>query len=137
MEKENGCAVHVPTDRKVTETATSNFWFDDGILYSTSKGHNATIEDVHDNIAVMKKLVGSNKVCFIADTSETRYYTIEMRDVLTRALPELFKAIALVPCKPMGKIMGSMLFMRRKHFPVQIFEKLEDAKEWIKQYQQK
>lgn len=134
MDNEHLCPLQLPNDQEIIETKTNYFWFEEDILYSISKGHLSGVPDVHETMAVLKQLVGKRKVCFIADTSKTKYHTIEMRDIITRLLPELFKAIALVPCKPVGKIMGSILFMRRKNCPVKIFDTLEAAKDWIEQY---
>lgn len=131
----NNCELRLPTDRKIIDTPIANFWFDDeGILNSIGKGGPRTMRELKETIRIIEKIVGKKKVCYIVDTSYTGYYTIEMRDVLTKAVRSLFKAVALVPCTSTGKVMSTILFKRDKNQPVKRFETLSGAKEWLKNY---
>lgn len=135
MKQNTGCILQLPRNKEIVETATNYIWLDeDGILYSLAKGHEPTVEDVKENLATFKRLLGNKKTCLITDTSKTKYYTIEKRNMMTRALPKLFCAVAIVPCTSIGKVMGNILFKRGKNFPVKVFDNLEEAKLWAKQY---
>jgi hypothetical protein len=128
------CGLKLPTDKEVIESPTSFLWVDeDGFLNSLSKGGTRTMKELKETIRIIKKIAGNKKICFIADTTNTRYYTIEMREELSHAVRSLFKAIALIPCTATGKLMGSILFMRKYPCPVKFFNSLDKAKEWLRQ----
>ena|ERR1700757_5121274 len=129
------CELKLPDDKEIINTPIGYFWFDElGILYSIAKPNPRTLENIRESIHVLKTKTGDKKVCLISDTSKTTYYTIEMREELARLLSPMLNAIALVPCTAVGKTMASILFMRNTGFPAKIFTKLEDAKNWIRNY---
>jgi hypothetical protein len=131
----HNCELRLPTDRKIIDTPIAHFWFDDdGILNSIGKDGKRTMKDLKETIRIIEKAVGRKKVCYIVDTANTGYYTIEMREVLTKAVRSLFKAVALLPCTPTGKVMSTILFKRDKNYPAKRFETLSGAKEWLKNY---
>jgi hypothetical protein len=128
------CGLKLPTDKNVTESPTSFLWLDDdGFLNLMSKGGTRSLKDLKETIKIIKGIIGNKKTCLIADTTNTKYYSIEMREELSQAVRSLFKAIALVPCTATGKIIGSILFMRKKPCPVKFFSTLDQAKKWLKQ----
>jgi hypothetical protein len=128
------CILQVPPGKSIIDTPLANLWFDDGILYSVSKPGARTMADLRKTLEAIKNTTGNKKICLIADTSNTQYYTIEMRNELSREFLKLLNALALIPCNPMGKIMASILFHRQNYFPTKIFDNTKDAKEWIAQY---
>jgi hypothetical protein len=135
MQTENNCELKVPSDKEIIDTPIAHFWFDDcGILYSVAKSKPRTIRLICESEKILKSKIGDDKVCLISETSNTTYYTIEMRDELARVLSSLIQAIALVPCTPTGKMTASILFMRNTGFPAKIFDNLEDARHWIRKY---
>jgi hypothetical protein len=128
------CVLQAPTNKNIIDTPLAQFWFDGDILYSVSKKGLRGLEELKETLAIIRSLVGNNKTCLIADTSNTQYYTIEMREELTRVFVKLFKAVALLPCSPMGKIMANILFMREKGLQAKVFNNIEEAKQWIREY---
>jgi hypothetical protein len=135
MKSDQKCLLELPNNKEVVESPTAYLWIDnDGILNSIAKNVPRTIESVKESIAVIKKMIGDKKICFLADTSNTTYYTIEMREELNSKLNPLFKAIALVPCTQTGKMIGSILFMRKELCPIKFFDNIEEARNWLKQF---
>jgi hypothetical protein len=123
------CGLKFPTDKKVVETPTSFLWLDDdGFLNLLSKDGTRSMKDLKETIKIIRGIIGNKKTCLIADTTNTKYYSIEMREELSHAVRSLFKAIALIPCTATGKILGSILFMRKKPCPVKFFSTLDQAK---------
>lgn len=135
MELKNNCELEIPKDKEFIDTPIGYFWFDDdGILNSVGKKKTRTMKMLKGSMKILKERIGNRKVCMISDTSNTSYYTIEMREELARSLSQMVKAIALVPCTETGKLLASIIFMRKTGFPTKIFTDLSEAKEWIKQY---
>ena len=103
MKTEQKCILDLPKDKKIIESSTTYLWTDeDGILNAVSKDVPRTLENIRETISIIKKMIGDKKVCFLADTSNTTYYTIEMREELYSGLNPMFKAVALVPCTHTG-----------------------------------
>jgi len=134
MEPDHKCGIQVPDDAEVIDTPIGYFWFEKSILYSVGKKKTRDMEMVKESMAILRNKVGDKKVCLISDTTNTTYYNIEMREELAHSLSDIVKAIAIVPCSPSGKLMGSILFMRNTGFPAKLFDDLEEAKKWIKQF---
>ncbi|HWY11572.1 MAG TPA: hypothetical protein VN026_09620 [Bacteroidia bacterium] len=134
MKIESKCILILPEDKKIIDTPLASFWFDENILYSIAKSIPRSMENIKESIQIIKQHLPGKKVCMIADTSNVKYYSIEMRDELARSFLKEFRAVALVPCTRMGKIMGVLLLKRKKIFPVEVFHDLNEAKTWIKQY---
>ena len=133
MKPENKCALQLPKDKEIIESPTAHLWIDDdGILNSISKEGARTMAGVKETIRVIKEMTGGEKICYLADTSNATYYTIEMRNELSNNIHTSFKAVALVPCTETGKVMGSILFMRKKPCPIKFFEDIDEAKAWLK-----
>jgi hypothetical protein len=130
----NDCVLQPPVNKEIIDTKTSILWFDEGILYSIAKKKPRTLEDIKDSIKTLKNIIGTKKVCLITDTTNTQAYSMEMREELTRELSKLFKAIAILPCSPVGEMIGAIIFMGQDKVPSMMFDKVEEAKEWIGQY---
>lgn len=44
-----------PADREIYEGEIATYWFDDGILVSLSKNPKRTVENIKNNVALVKK----------------------------------------------------------------------------------
>jgi hypothetical protein len=128
------CILPIPAKGNVIDTPLAKLWFEEDILFSVSKDGNRNMADLKKTLQIIKDMVGNKKVLLIADTSNTQYYNIEMRNELISSFTKLLKAVALVPCTPMGKIMATILFKRQDILPAKLFDDLEEAKAWIAQY---
>ena len=135
MKLKNNCELELPKDKELIDTPIGYFWFDeDGIMNSVGKKETRNMRMLKESMRILKKHIGNKKVCMISDTTNTSYYTIEMREELGHSLSNMVKAIALVPCTQTGKLLASMIFMRKTGFPTKIFTNLSEAREWIKHY---
>jgi hypothetical protein len=136
MKTDQKCILDLPKDKEiVVESSTTYLWIDeDGILNAVSKDVPRTLENIRETIDIIKEMIGDKKVCFLADTSNTTYYTIEMREELYGRLNPLFKAVALVPHTHTGKLIGSILFKRKELCPIKFFDDVREAKDWLKKF---
>jgi hypothetical protein len=138
MDKNNyaKCTIKRPDDAILIETPVTSFWLDkDGILYSQPRDIKRTEENVKQSFAILKERLGNKKVCLISDTTYTPPYTMDARLLVAEEMPKLVKAVAIISCSPMGRMVGNTLFLARKTpYPVKMFDDPEEAKEWIRQY---
>lgn len=130
---DKGC-IRIPPGAELIQTPTATFWFDEeGILYSVSKGIPRTLENLSETIGILRDTLQGKKAGYICDTSRIPYFSIEMRELFTATLPDLFWAVAIVHCTRMGELMGTILFKRREKIPVKTFTDLEMARQWIRE----
>jgi hypothetical protein len=135
MALKQDCELQLPRDKDIIETPIAYFWCDEeGIWYSIARPNDRTLEKIKESIKILRPKISSKKICLIADTSRSSYYSIEMREELAHSLSTIVRAIALVPCTSTGKMLATILFKRKLEFPAKIFDDLNEAKEWIKQY---
>jgi hypothetical protein len=118
---------------KVIETDLASLWMDDeGILYSKSKKQKRTLGILKKYFSAFRKLSGGKKTYMIADVNEMQNYSGEEKDYLHKELTELCKGVALICCKPVGKMMATIAILKKKPpFPARIFEDTSKAKAWI------
>ncbi|MCE3229010.1 MAG: hypothetical protein K0S32_3561 [Bacteroidetes bacterium] len=130
------CRVAKPDDAEIIETPVTSFWLDsEGILYSHPRDVERTEENVKHSLAILKERLGDKKVCMISDTTYTPPYTVDARILLAEEMPKMLKAVAVLSCSPLGKMIGSKLFMSKPlPYPVKMFDDPDKAKEWIRQY---
>jgi hypothetical protein len=130
------CKIDRPDDAEIIETPVTTFWIDkEGILFSQPLDVERTEENVKHSLAILKQRLGDKKVCMISDTTYTPPYTVDARVLLAEEMPKMFKAVAVLSCSPLGKMIGSLLFLsKRSSYPVKMFDNAEEAKAWLKQY---
>jgi hypothetical protein len=127
-----------PENKMIYETPLVSCWMgDDGILYSISKPVERTIENYRILFDLYKKLSdnGTHKICTIGDVSKASPLSHEVRKYISEELPKYVRAMALVSDTPVGKTVGTIFNkINEQSYPSQVFDNLQDAKEWIKQY---
>lgn len=126
-----------PKDAKITETATSTYWFDEnGIFCSVSKkGPAQTLEEIKKNLEEIKAVIGEKKVCMLLDITNTSESSREVRDYAAVEIPKIVKALAMVSNSELGKMLANLFFnLKHQDYPTKMFTGESEAKEWLKQY---
>jgi hypothetical protein len=129
------CELQIPNDKKIIDTPIAYFWRGDkDIIYSVGKPDARDFETIEESVQILAEELHGKKVCLITDTSNTAYYSIEMRNAIARLLAPHIKAAAFVPCTETGKVMAEIVFTNKVPFPAKIFNDLKEAEEWIEQF---
>lgn len=126
-----------PDNVRIMDWASSKFWFDDdGIVCSISKKSSPqSLEEVKDIIATFKKLIGDNKICLLADASNSSESTKEVRDYIALEFPKFIKAIAILSDSALGKMLANLFFkLKTQPYPTKMFNNEKEAKEWLQQF---
>ena len=123
-----------PKSAEVFETATSKYWFDDGLMYVlTKKGTPPDLDTHKKDMEAFKKRIGNKKICAIMEVNDSTPTSKEIREYNTAELPGLFKAIAFIIKSPLMKMLASLyLGIKSNPFPIKMFSTEEEAREWIK-----
>lgn len=122
---------------KVYDTPLTRCWFGaDGILYSISKPGERTIENYAKLFELYAELSehGKKKFCLLADITETRPLSKEVREFVATETAKYVKAMALISSSATGTATGSIFEMlSRTPYLVATFEVREEAVQWLLQ----
>ncbi len=128
--------MQIPTDRQVFEGEIATYWMnDDGILVSLSKNPKRTIANITGNMALVKQITGNRKVPLLIYLSNSPVPDKETRRFVTKVLPDLYAAMAMVSKPGLAKFIMNILFsFKPPVIPMKSFSDDGEAKEWLKQY---
>ncbi len=114
----------------------ADYWLDPtGILYSYSKNPKRTVENITNNIALVKKITGNKKVPLLIYLSNSPVPDKETRKFSTAQLPNVYKAMAMVSKPGLAKFIMNILFsLKTPPIPMKSFSDENEAREWLKQY---
>ena len=126
-----------PKNVKVFDNPTSVYWFDeDGILYSISKKvPPQSLKETKKILDDLKKILGSQKVCMLADVTHSGESTREVREFAALEFPKFVKAIAMISESALGRMLANLFFsVKSQPYPTKMFKEEKEAREWLKQY---
>ncbi|MDF3077238.1 MAG: hypothetical protein K0S09_1127 [Sphingobacteriaceae bacterium] len=108
---------------------------DDGILYSYSKSILRTVENISENVALVKEITGGRRVPLLIYISNSPVPDKAARKFSTEQLPVIYTAMAMVSEKWLAKLIMNVLFkFQQPPIPMKSFTNDADAKDWLKQY---
>jgi hypothetical protein len=128
--------INLPTDRKIFEGEIAIYWVDnDGILISLSKNPKRTIENITGNIALVRQITNNKKVPLLIYLSNSPIPDKETRKFVTKLLPNVYSAMAMVSKPGLAKFIMNFLFaLKSPPIPMKSFTDDKEAKAWLKQF---
>lgn len=127
-----------PDNVEVFDTTLTTCWFGtDGIVYSSSKVAERTIENYKHLFEIYKKLSdnGNNKFCIVGDITKTQPLRKEVRAYIDAELPKYVKAMALISDSPLGDTIGKLfIVLSTSPYPSRMFDDLDAAVNWLRKY---
>ena len=125
-----------PDHIHLIEGEIADYWLDPiGILYSYSKNPKRTVENIRNNIALVKKITGNRKVPLLIYLSNSPVPDKETRKFSTEQLPNVYKAMAMVSKPGLSKFIMNILFrLKPPPIPMKSFTDDVQAKDWLKQF---
>ena len=104
-----------PEDREIFEGEIATYWLDDdGILISLSKSPRRTVANITANIALVRRITNNRKVPLLIYLSSSPVPDKETRKFVTKELPNVYTAMAMVSKPGLAKFIMNFLF-RLKH----------------------
>lgn len=112
------------------------YWFDgEGILHSQSNATQRTLENTGRNFELVRRISGGKKVCHVARVAFSKKPDLATRDFVTRELPSVYKAMAMLSTSGVGILIMTVLFkLKKPPIPIKTFRSEAKALAWIKQY---
>ncbi|MFM2145200.1 MAG: hypothetical protein RL732_36 [Bacteroidota bacterium] len=114
----------------------ADYYYDpSGILYSFSNDKQRTVENIRDNIALVKKITGNKKVPLLVFLKRSPVPDKATRKFSTNQLPEVYTAMAMVSKPGLSAFIMKLLFhLNPPPIPMRSFSNEEEAKEWLMPY---
>ena len=129
--------MEVPKDRKVHDTQTSTYWFDDdGIMCSISKKADPlSLEETKKLLENFRATLKQEKICMFIDVTHSRETTRDVRNYVAEEFPKFVKAIAMISDSALGRMLANLFFsLKSQPYPAKMFSNEQEAKEWLVQY---
>ena len=112
----------------------ADYKFDsEGILYSYSKNPKRTIQNITENIALVKSITGNKIIPLLIYLSNSPIPDKATRKFSTEQLPNVYSAMALVSNPGLSKFILNILFkFKQPIIPMKSFTNDKEAREWLK-----
>ena len=124
-----------PTGRELIKGEIADYYFDEGILVSLSKGIKRTVENISGNVALVKQITGGKPVPLLIFLTNSPMPDKATREFSTSQLPVIYSAMAMVSKPGLAKFIINILFkLKTPPIPIKNFTDDQAAKEWLRQY---
>jgi hypothetical protein len=110
---------------------------EEGILYSYSKPPVRTIENISNNVKLVRQITGGRKVPLLIYLSKSPVPDKATRKFARVQLPLVYSAMAMVSQPGLSQLIMRVLFsIQKPAIPIKCFTDDEKAREWLLQYVQ-
>lgn len=122
----------IPPDKQIFESEIATYWLEDKILISLSKSVLRTVENISDNVALIKQITNNKPVPLLIYLVNSPMPDKATRDFSTKMLPEIYSAMAMVSEPGLASLIMKLLFKFQKPpIPIKHFTNTVQAKEWL------
>jgi hypothetical protein len=120
--KRNMDKIKIPTDRQVFEGEIATYWFEDGILVSLSKSPKRTVENIAENVALVKRITNNKKVPLLIYLANSPVPDKETQKFSREQVPNIYSAMAMISEPGLAKFIMNLLFQfQRPPIPMKNF----------------
>ncbi len=125
-----------PPNTDLIKGEIADYYLDsDGILYSYSKSIKRTVQNITDNIALVKSITNNKTVPLLIYLCDSPIPDKATRQFSTEQLPNVYKAMAMVSKGGLAQFIMNLLFKFKKPpIPIKSFSNDIEAREWLIQY---
>jgi len=125
-----------PKDIELIKGEIADYYYSpEGILYSYSKPPKRTVQNVSENIALVKQITGGKKVPLLIYLSKSSVPDKETRKFSAEQLPNVYSAMAMVSKGGLAQFIMNLLFkFKQPPIPMKSFADDKQAKEWLQQF---
>ncbi len=117
------------------EGEIADYYFEDGILFSLSKSVKRTVENISENVTLVKKITGNKPVPLLIYLSKSPVPDKATRKFSSQMVPEIYSAMAMVSKPGLAQIVMRMVFaFQNPPIPMKSFSSDKEALVWLKQY---
>ncbi|WP_236978863.1 STAS/SEC14 domain-containing protein [Membranihabitans maritimus] len=128
--------IQKPSSENLIIGEIADYYLDkEGILYSYSKKPKRTVQNISQNVALVKKITNNKQVPLLIYLCNSPVPDKEARKFSTQQLPEIYKAMAMVSNPGLSQLIMNILFkFKTPPIPIKSFSDDKKAKAWLKQF---
>lgn len=128
--------MYKPEENLIVKGEIADYFYNpSGILYSYSKNTKRTVQNITDNIVLVKKITGNKKIPLLIYLSDSPVPDKATRNFSTEQLPNVYTAMAMVSKPGLSKLIMNILFrFKPPPIPMKSFSEDTEAAEWLKQF---
>lgn len=121
---------------ELIEGTIANYHFEDQkLLISYSKSVKRTVENIEENVDLVKQITGHRPVPLLIFLSPSPMPNKATRAFSKQKLPEIYTAMAMVSKGNLGSFIMNLLFAFQKPpIPMKTFSNEAEAREWLQQF---
>ena len=125
-----------PADRQIFEGEIATYWLDDdGILISLSKNPRRTVQNITNNVALVKRITNNRRIPLLIYLTNSPIPDKETRRFVNEQLPNVYSAMAMISKPRLAKFIMNFLFrLKPPPIPMKNFTDEKEAKEWLRQF---
>ncbi len=125
----------LPENLEIIEGDIASYWIEDGILFSLSKPVLRTVNNISENIILVKKITKNNKMPLLIYLTNSPVPDKATRSFSKEQLPNVYKAMAMVSKPGLAQFIMKILFqLQQPPIPMKSFSNDVEAKKWLSQY---
>ncbi len=125
----------LPENLEIIEGDIASYWIEDGILFSLSKPVLRTVNNISENIILVKKITKNNKMPLLIYLTNSPVPDKATRSFSKEQLPNVYKAMAMVSKPFLAQFIMKILFqLQQPPIPMKSFSNDVEAKKWLSQY---
>jgi len=125
-----------PDNIQLIKGEIADYWYaPDGILYSYSKSPKRTVENITENIALVKSITDNKIIPLLIYLSDSPVPDKVTRKFAAEQLPNVYSAMAMVSKPGLSKFIMNILFrLKPPAIPMKSFTDDKQAKEWLTEF---
>ncbi|HTR80993.1 MAG TPA: STAS/SEC14 domain-containing protein [Bacteroidota bacterium] len=125
-----------PDHVEVFEGEIATYWMDEnGILNSLSKDPKRTVQNISENISLVKRITGNKQVPLLIYLCNSPVPDKATQKFSTEHLSDIYSAMAMVSRPGLAKLIMNLLFaFKPPPIPMKSFSNDREAREWLKQF---
>ena len=122
--------------KKLIKGPIADYFFEDQkLLISYSKSIQRTVENISENVELVKKITGNQPVPLLIFLKPSPMPDKPTRELSKQKLPEIYTAMAMVSEGNLGAFIMNILFrLQKSPIPMKSFSDENDARNWLKQF---
>jgi hypothetical protein len=124
-----------PEAMRIKGEIADYYYSPEGILYSYSKDIKRTVENIRNNIALVKEITGGKKVPLLIYLTGSPVPDKETRKYSAEQLPNVYTAMAMISKGGLAQFIMNLLFkFKPPTIPMKTFSDDKEAVDWLKQF---
>lgn len=126
----------IKMNKEIIQGTIADYLFEDQkLLISYSKSIQRTVENISENVELVKRITGNKAVPLLIFLKPSPMPDKATRDLSKQKLPEIYTAMAMVSEGNLGAFIMNLLFkFQQSPIPMKSFSNEADARKWLQQY---